>query len=118
MSRSSWARSIVPSSLAHPGPLPVALVPSPDCLVEQVELHAPVALTGPDVGQRAPKLRVPQERAQVIEGDDHPDVVNGAVRNRPDRYVGQRPAAKQPNVAGGRRGDGVVESQGHAVHEP
>jgi hypothetical protein len=61
---------------------------------------------------------VPQERGQVVEGDDHPDVVDRTVRDRTDRHVGKGPAAEQPDVAGGRRGDGVVESQCHGVHEP
>jgi hypothetical protein len=75
--------------LAHPGPLPVALVPRLDGFAEQVELHAPLALTGPDVGQRATQFSVPQERGQVVEGDDHADVVDRAVGDRTGRQVGK-----------------------------
>ena len=74
---------------AHPGALPVALVPGPHRIAEQMELHAPLALARPDVGQRVPQLGVPQERGQLVEGDDHADVVDRAVGDRADRHVGK-----------------------------
>ena len=84
---------------------------------EEVQLDAALALAGPDVGQRAAELGVPQQRRQVVDRDDHADVVDGAVRHGPDRDVGERAAAEQPDVAGRRGGDGVVERQGpRAVH--
>jgi hypothetical protein len=81
-----------------------------------VQLHAALALAGPDVGQRAPQLGVPQQRRQIVERDDHPHVVDRAVGQRADRQVGGRPTAEEPDVAGRRGGDGLVERQDARAH--
>jgi len=74
--------------LSHPRALAVALAPRPHRVGEHVQLHAPLAGAGPDVGQRAAQLRVPQQGRQVVERDGHADVVDRAVGQRPDRHVG------------------------------
>jgi hypothetical protein len=100
---------------ADPCPLAVALVPRRRGVAEKVELHAALALAAPNVGQRAAELGVPEQRGQVVDRDDHPDVVDRAVGDRADRAVGERAAAEQPDVAGRGRGDRVVERDGGLV---
>ena len=48
-----------------------------DRVAQQVELHAALVLAGPHVGQRAAQLGVPEQRRQVVEGDDHPTWFTG-----------------------------------------
>jgi hypothetical protein len=97
--------------LAHPAALAVLRRPRRDGLVEAVQLHAALALAGPDVGQRAAELGVPQQRRQVVDRDDHADMVDRAVGHGLDGAVGDRAPAKEPHVAGLRRGDGLVERE-------
>ena len=47
--------------LADPGPLVVTLIPGRDGFAKMVELNAPMTLPGPDVGERATELGVPQQ---------------------------------------------------------
>jgi hypothetical protein len=101
-----------------PRPLAVALGPDADGVREQVQLDAALALPCPHVGQRAPELGVPQQRRQVVERDDHPDVVDRAVGHRLDRAVGERAAAEQPHVPRRRAGDRLVEGQDRLRHDP
>ena len=56
------------------------------------------------------------KRGQIVDGDDHADVVDRAVRDRLDGAVGQRPAAEEPDVPGRGGGEGFVEGQGRVVH--
>jgi hypothetical protein len=98
--------------VAHPGRLAVPVAPRRDRVAQQVQLHAALALARPDVGQRAPQLGMPQQRRQVVDRDDHADVVDRAVRHRADRPVGDGSPAKQPDVARSGRGDGVVQRHG------
>ena len=102
--------------LPQPRALAVAVAPRAHRVGEHVQLHAALALARPHVGQRAAELRVPQQRRQVVERDDHPDVVDRRVGDGLDRAVGERAAAEQPQVAGRRHGDRVVEGQ--AGHRP
>ena len=81
-----------PLELARPGALAVAVAPLPHRLVEHVQLHAALALAAPHVRQRLAELGVPQQRRQVVERDDHPDVVDRAVGEGLDRAVGERAA--------------------------
>jgi hypothetical protein len=97
--------------LAHPGALAVAVLPRGHRVGELVQLHPALVLAGPHVGQRAAQLGVPQQRRQIVERDDHADVVDGRVGDRADGEVGDRRAAEQPHVAGRRDGDRLV--QGH-----
>jgi hypothetical protein len=97
--------------VAQPGSLPVALLPGRDGVAQLVQLDAALALPAPHVRQRAAELGVPEQRRQVVQRDHHPDVVDRAVRDGLDRAVGQRAPAEQPDVAGPRRGDGLVERQ-------
>ena len=103
---------------AHPGPLPVALPPGGHRVGQHVELHAPLVLAGPHVGQRPAQLGVPQQRRQVVERDHHADVVDRAVGGGPDGPVGERPAPEQPQVAGRGGGDGLVQSEGGGRSRP
>jgi hypothetical protein len=61
---------------------------------------------------------VPEQRREVVEGDDHPDVVDRAVGHGLDRAVGERPAAEQPDVARGCRRDGILDGEGGPGHGP
>jgi hypothetical protein len=94
--------------LAQEGALTVLRVPHADGIGQLVQLHAALALARPHVRQRAPELGVPEQGREVVEHDRHADVVHGAVGHRLDGAVGQRPAAEQPQVAGGRDGDRIV----------
>jgi hypothetical protein len=78
-----------------------------------VQLDAALAPAGPDVRQRPAQLCVPQQRREVVERDDHPDVVDRAVGDGLDRAVGERAAAEQPDVAGGGGRDGLGERKRH-----
>src|SRR4051812_8341467 len=60
---------------AGPRALAVALAPGPHDVGEVMQLHAALALARPYVRQRAAELGVPQQRGQVVERDDHADVV-------------------------------------------
>jgi hypothetical protein len=51
---------------------------------------------------------VPQQRRQIVERDDHADVVDRRVGDGADGDVGDRRAAEQPHVAGRRDGDRLV----------
>jgi len=51
-------------------------------------------------------------------GHNHPHVVHGAVRGRSDRAVGERAAAKQPDVTGRGGCDGVVKAHCRVGHQP
>ena len=107
----------LPVELTHPGSLAIALPPRRHGVGQQVKLHAAVALTRPHIGQRPSQLRVPQQRRQVIDRDRHADMVDRAVGCGPDRQVGERLAAKQPDVAGRRGLDRVLErDRGAACH--
>jgi hypothetical protein len=64
-------------------------------------------------GGRQAHLLVGRGGLQVVERHHHPDVVDRAVAHGPDRPVGQRAAAEQPDVARAGGGDRVVEA-GHA----
>ena len=46
------------------------------------------------------------------------DVIHRAVRERTDRDIGDRAAAEEPDVAGRRVGDGLVEIENRVGHEP
>jgi hypothetical protein len=78
-----------------------------------VQLHAALPLAGPDVGQRPAQLGVPEQRREIVERDDHADVVDRAVRDRLDRAVGEGAAAEQPDVAGRGGRDGLRERDRH-----
>ena len=43
---------------------------------------------------------MPHQRRHVVEDDRHPDVVDRRVGEQPDRVVGDRVAAEDPDVAG------------------
>ena len=83
-----------------------------------MQLHAALALAGPDVGQRAAELGVPEQRREVVERDHHADMVDRAVGDRLDRAVGERAAAEQPDVAGRGRRDGLGERERALMHGP
>jgi hypothetical protein len=102
-------------ALEPPGPRPLAVALAPDAhrVGEQVQLHAALALAGPDVRQGAAELRVPEQRRQVVQGDHHPDVVDRAVGDRLDRAVGERAPAEEPDVAGRGLRHGRLEGQDH-----
>ena len=99
-SSSSIDRVISPVELADERPLGVLAGPHPVGLVEAVELGAAVVVAGPHVLDALAGLGVPQQRRQVVEGDDHGDVVDRGVGGDADRPVGDRPPAEQPDVAG------------------
>jgi hypothetical protein len=105
-----------PLEVAHPGLLPVALIPRAHRVGEQVQLHSSLALSGPHVGQRAAELGVPEQRRQVVDRHRHPDVIDGGVRERLDGAVGERAAAKQPDVARPGGGEGVLEAEADVGH--
>jgi hypothetical protein len=105
-----------PLEVTHPGTLAVARVPRRHRVAQDVQLDAAPALAGPDVGQRAPELGVPEQRRQVVDRHHHPDVVDRAVRERLDRAVGDRAPPEQPDVAGRRGRDGVVEGESRPGH--
>ena len=105
-----------PLELADPSALAVAVLPRRHGVGELVQLHPALVLAGPHVGQRAPQLRVPQQRRQVVERDDHADVVDGRVGDRADGEVGEGDAAEDPHVAGRRDADGLVQGHLRAGH--
>ena len=57
---------------------PLVVLPGPDHqrVVEPVELRAPVALAGPHALEALAQLGVPQQRGEVVEGDDHGHVID------------------------------------------
>jgi hypothetical protein len=118
MSRSSWWRSIRPLQLSHPRALCVPRTPGGHGVGEDVQLHAALALPRPHVRQRPAELGMPQQRGEIVQRDDHADVVDRAVGERADRAIRQRASAEQPDVARRRGGDGVVEVERGAGHRP
>ena len=66
--------------LADPGLLAVAIVPCTDGAGEMKQLNATLTAPGPDDGKRTAELGVPKKRRQVVDGDGHSDVINGAER--------------------------------------
>jgi hypothetical protein len=77
-----------------------------------------VPISGPDIRQRAPQLGVRQERWQVIEHYDHPDVEDRAGGDSADRQVGERRATEQPDIAGRRGRDCFRQRLSSLVHPP
>src|SRR5450755_3318818 len=73
--------------LPHPGPLVIASVPGRDGFAKVVELNAALTLPGPHVGKRATELGVPEKGRQIVNGNDHADVIDGAVGHGPNRQI-------------------------------
>ena len=95
--------------LAHPRLLAVAMVPLPDGVDQPVELRAAMGDTRPDVGNRVTEFGMPQQRREIIECDDHPDVIDRAVGEGTDRTIGRRLPSKEPDVAGAGDAGRLVE---------
>ena len=104
ISRSSCWRSIVALELAHPGALAVALVPgraprrASRCSWTP-RWRSPVHTSGSD----RPSSACHSSGGRSSIATTMPTWLTGLLVTRPDRHVGERAPAEQPDVAGRRR---------------
>ena len=81
-------RGHVDIDLTRPRLLAIPMVPLAGSIRESVELRASVGDACPHVRDCPTELSVPQQRRQVVEGNDHADMIDGAVGRCPDCTVG------------------------------
>jgi hypothetical protein len=79
-------------------------------------LGAALALAGPHVDRRVSEFGVPQQRRQVVDRQDHADVIHRAVRRRTDRPIGQLASGEQPDVTAASDRRRLVEADPGRVH--